>query len=304
MPDQTGGHGRVSPVSYGCFGTIATDKPPHCIGVFVPFSDIGLALILPQHLSLPHAALLMIIALIAGIGITAIGPGGVLLTIALFAMTDLGPAEVAGTAIITHIGTGIAGTLAYVRSGQLRQVQTRSLAKMLAISAIVGTPLGVFINAQVSTRQFGLLLAVFVMTIGATVLIREFHGIPVSGNHVHGAPGRVGQSVVGTGVATISGMFGLGGPMIAVPVLVITGVPMLSALAAAQAQSVIVSITGTVVYLGQGAIDWPLAIMTGIPELIGVWLGWKIAHALPRRLLTVVLGVSLTVLGPVVALNR
>ena len=268
------------------------------------FSDIGLALILPQHLSLPHAGLLMIIALIAGIGITAIGPGGVLLTIALFAITDLSPAEIAGTAIITHIGTGIAGSLAFVRSGQLRQVNTRKMASTLAISAVIGTPLGVFINSQVSIRQFGLLLAVFVMTIGATVLIREFREIPDNGHRAHDTPSGAVQSVIGTGVATISGMFGLGGPMIAVPVLVIAGVPMLSALAAAQAQSVIVSITGTVVYLSQGAIDWPLAIMTGIPELIGVWLGWKIAHALPRRLLTVVLGVSLTVLGPVVALQR
>jgi uncharacterized membrane protein YfcA len=233
----------------------------------------------------------MLIALIAGIGITAIGPGGVLLTIALFAITDLSPAEVAGTAIITHIGTGIAGTLAFVRSGQLRQPQTRNLAKILAISAVVGTPLGVFINSQVSTRQFGVLLAVFVMAIGATVLIREFRGLPASGTGTHIPPGKGMQSAIGSTVATISGMFGLGGPMIAVPVLVITGVPMLGALAAAQAQSVIVSITGTVVYLSQGAIDWPLAILTGIPELIGVWLGWKIAHAVPRRL-------------PVVALQR
>lgn len=270
----------------------------------MPFSDIGLALILPQHLSLPHLGFLIIIALIAGIGITAIGPGGVLLTIALFAITDLSPAEVAGTAIVTHIGTGIAGTLAFVRSGQLRQLSTRRLAGVLAVSAVIGTPLGVFINSQVSTRQFGVLLAVFVMVIGGTVLIREFRGGAAGSSSDHDTPCRIAQSAIGTLVAAISGMFGLGGPMIAVPVLVITGVPMLTALAAAQAQSVIVSVTGAIVYLSQGSIDWPLAIITGIPELFGVWLGWKIAHSLPRRLLTVVLGASLLVLGPVVALQR
>ena len=54
--------------------------------------------------SIPPASmvLLILVALVGGIGITVIGPGGVLVAIGLFAFTDLSPAEVAETAIVTH----------------------------------------------------------------------------------------------------------------------------------------------------------------------------------------------------------
>src|SRR5699024_6502221 len=93
----------------------------------------------------------------------------------------------------------------------------------------------------------------------------------------------VPQSLIGGGVAAMSGVFGIGGPMLSVPILVIAGYPMLASLGAAQAQSIVVAGTGAATYLAQGAISWPLAVLTGVPEMIGVWLGWKIAHAVPVR---------------------
>ena len=60
--------------------------------------------------------LLGLLGFAGGVGITAIGPGGVLPTIGLFTLTDLAPAEVAGTAILTHVATGLLGTAAYARS--------------------------------------------------------------------------------------------------------------------------------------------------------------------------------------------
>jgi uncharacterized membrane protein YfcA len=117
--------------------------------------------------------IILLVSLLGSIGITAIGPGGVLVTIALFTFTDLSPAEIAGTAIVTHIGTGIAGSLAYLRSGQLREPRTRRLSAVMAIVAIIGTPLGVLVNARVSSQQFGVLLAVFVMLVRASVLAQE-----------------------------------------------------------------------------------------------------------------------------------
>jgi hypothetical protein len=79
---------------------------------------------MPPQLSDATLAALALCGLIAGIGITAVGPGGVLVTIGLFALTGLSPAEVAGTAIVTHVATGAAGTAAYVRSGRLREAST------------------------------------------------------------------------------------------------------------------------------------------------------------------------------------
>lgn len=257
-----------------------------------------------NDLPIATAILLAVISLVGGIGITAIGPGGVLVTIALFLLTDLSPAEVAGTAIMTHIGTGVLGSLVYVRSGQLREPHTRQLAVVLSLAAIVATPVGVLLNTRISGEVFGLLLAALVITVGASVFHRERQRRP--GDHEAGGRfrGWRSQAAVGAGVALVSGLFGLGGPMIAVPVMVLLGVPMLQALGSAQAQSIVLASVGTVVYLAHDAIVWPLVVLTGVPELVGVWIGWKVAHALPRRPLTYTLAVSLVVLGPVIAIMK
>jgi uncharacterized protein len=251
-------------------------------------------------LGLPILGGLALLGLVAGVGITAIGPGGVLATIGLFALTSLSPAQVAGTAIVTHIATGALGTAAYTRSGQLREPATRRTALILAVSALVGAPVGVVINGAVSDRVFGILLGVFVALVAALVLYRDRRTDPAPPVRHPAVPGI---AAVGVGVAVASGIVGVGGPLLAVPLLVVLGMPVLSALAAAQVQSVVIATVGTAGYLAAGAIDWPLAALVGIPELAGVLLGWVLARALPTRTLTYVLIASLFGLAPYLALH-
>ncbi|HEY2671836.1 MAG TPA: sulfite exporter TauE/SafE family protein [Rugosimonospora sp.] len=248
-------------------------------------------------------ALLALIGLAGGVGITAVGPGGVLPTIGMFLLTGLPPVGVAGTAIVTHVATGALGTAAYARSGQLRQPETRRVAAILAAAAVVGTPLGVLCNTAVSGRGFGLLLAVAVAVTGVLVWVRERR---VAGRVIEDPPARLSPSVVGAVGLVVSvgaGLFGLGGPMLSVPLLVICGLPVLPALAAAQAQSVVIAGIGTVGYLLHGAIDWPLAAVVGVPELAGVLIGWRIAHAVPARQLKYTLAAILVALAPYLALH-
>jgi uncharacterized membrane protein YfcA len=256
------------------------------------------------HLPSITIVILLLVSLLGGIGITAIGPGGVLATIALFTFTDLSPAEIAGPAIVTHIGTGIAGSLAYLLSRQLRQPRTRRLSAVMAIVAIIGTALGALVNARVSSQQFGVLLAVFVMLVGASVLVQERQRARRPAGAGAAFRGTESQIGLGGAASVVNGMFGLGGPMISVPLMVQLGFPMLSALAAAQTQSIVVTSVGMASYVAQGAVSWPLVVLTGVPQLIWVWLGWKVAHAQSTRPLKITLALTLIVLGPVMALNR
>lgn len=241
--------------------------------------------------------ILAAIGFAGGIGITAVGPGGVLPTIGLFALTDLTPAEVAGTSIVTHIATGALATAAYARSGQLRDPETRRTAWLLAGTALVGTPLGALINARVSERAFGVVLGVIVAVVAALVWYRERrHG---SATLAH--PPTSVVVLLGMVVAILAGIVGIGGPMLTVPLLVVLGVPLLESLAAAQAQSIVIASTGTVAYVASDSINWALAALIGIPELAGVLLGWKLAHSLPTRSLKVALVVTLIALAPYLA---
>jgi hypothetical protein len=250
-------------------------------------------------LSIPLLALLGLFGLVGGIGITAIGPGGVLPTIGLFALTGLSPAEVAGTAIVTHIATGALGTAAYTRSGQLREPDTRRTALLLAGTAVVGTPAGVLINSVVSKRAFGLVLGIFVALVAGLVWYRERHRPAATRAH----PSARLVVPLGLAVAVASGIVGIGGPMLTVPLLVAVGVPVLESLAAAQLQSIVIAGVGTLGYVLSGAINWPLAALVGIPELAGVLLGWKIAQALPTRSLKYALIITLLALAPYLALH-
>jgi uncharacterized membrane protein YfcA len=249
--------------------------------------------------------LLALFGLLGGIGITAVGPGGVLPTIGMFLLTGLTPSGVAGTAIATHIATGAVGTAAYTRSGQLREAGTRRLALVLSVAAAAGAPLGVLVNTRVDGEDFAVLLAAAVAATGVLVWVRERRAAASDAVHEE-RPVRLSPltaGAVGLGVAVAAGLFGLGGPMLSVPLLVLCGVPLLPALAAAQAQSVVIAGVGTVGYAVHGSIDWPLAVLVGLPELAGVVIGWKIARTVPVRKLKFALAATLLALAPYLALH-
>lgn len=247
---------------------------------------------------------LVLLAVAAGIGITAVGPGGVLITAGLFALTPLDPAQVAGTALVTNVATGVLGTAVYWRSGQLREPPARRTAVLLCGGAVAGTPVGVLLNGLVTGRVFGVLLGALVAATAVLVLARRpgARGPGADGSG-EGGPGWRATAVVGAVVAAAGAMFGVGGPMLCVPLLMALGVPVLSALAAAQAQSVVIAGAGTVGYVAAGAVDWPLAALVGVPELAGVLAGWVIARAVPAAALRGALVVSLLALAPYVALR-
>ncbi|NEB74440.1 sulfite exporter TauE/SafE family protein [Streptomyces sp. SID14478] len=247
-----------------------------------------------------HLVVLAAAGLLGGIGITALGPGGVLPTIGLFLFSGLTPAGVAGTALVTHVATGLLGTAAYARSGHLRAPGTRRCAATLAVVALAGTPLGVLLNTRVAAGGFGVLLACAVAAAGILVWVRDARTKGGDESATDRVP-TTRVAAVGLVVSVAAGLFGLGGPMLSVPLLVVCGMPVLAALAAAQAQSVVIASVGTVAYVAHGSVDWTLAAVVGVPELAGVLIGWRIARALPAQRLKYALVVCLLALAPYLA---
>lgn len=241
---------------------------------------------------------LVLVALVGGSGISMVGPGGIFLTVALFLLLPLSSAEVAGTASAMFVGTGILGWVVYLRSGELRDPSDRRLAAILCVGSIVGAVVGAWVNVSISRVVYGVLLGGFVVVIGGVIIYREVNSIePRYVCNTESVGGIVIIGVVGLGIGVVSGTLGVGGPVLAVPVLVVLGVPMLSAVAVAQVQSVWIAGAATVGYLLHGAVVWWLVGVLSVPLLLGVYVGWRVAHRVSARRLKFVLGLVLLVVG-------
>jgi len=243
------------------------------------------------------------VALIAGIGITTVGPGGVFVTAALHGLTDLSSASVAGTASATFVATGLVGSGAYARSGELSSRLAREAAVVLSGTGTVGALLGARLNVLTGDELFGDLLSAFLIGTAGLIAYREWVGIE-SGGLLGGSSfsRRVLLAGAGGAVGVAGGLLGVGGPVVAVPALVGLGMPMLRALAVAQVQSVFLSLFATVGYGIVGAVDLTLALLVGLPQLAGVLLGWRLAHRVPARKLRIALAGALVVVGAMTAL--
>ncbi|HEU4975163.1 MAG TPA: sulfite exporter TauE/SafE family protein [Baekduia sp.] len=244
---------------------------------------------------------LALCGLVGGVGITALGPGGVLVTIGLYALSGLRPEAVAGTAIATHVGTGALGTATYLRSGHLAGPSTRRTAGILVTAALIGTPVGVWINSCVSHDGFGALLGGCVVVAGVLVLWRDRRESRPPAATMRGDVPVI--AAVGAAVAAAGGLFGIGGPLLAVPLLVVLDMPILAALGAAQAQSIVIAGVGTITYVAQGAISWPLLLVVGVPELAGVVIGARVARAAPTHRLRLALVAALLACGVVLVVQ-
>ena len=245
---------------------------------------------------------LIVIAFLSGIGITTIGPGGIFVTIALFTLTPLTSAEVAGTAHLTFVATGILGSAAYLQSGEFSTGRARGLVLLLSGGSVLGAIGGAVINQFVARDTFGLLLGLVAVIVGVTILYRERRGVlAVYELDLGIRRDRVTLTVVGVGLGVVSGLLGIGGPVLAVPVLVLLGTPMLTAVAVAQVQSIFIAAFASGSYLYYDAVSFGFAILVGGPLLVGVVIGWKVAHLVDPTRLTLLLGAVLVAVGPYLA---
>jgi uncharacterized membrane protein YfcA len=247
----------------------------------------------------PEMAILMfVIALVGGFCITTIGPGGIFVTIALFALLPLDPSTVAGTASATFIATGIVGSLGYLRSGQLGSKEAMKGAFVLSISSVIGAFAGSQINTLLDAATFAVLLGLFVFFTGLLILYRQKNKLaPEKKLQMDTLKGIIYMGGVGIAVGLPGGLLGVGGPVLAVPILVVLGVPMLLSVALAQVQSIFISGMATAGYMIHDAVDWWLALFLVVPLLIGTVAGWMAAQKIRAERLQIFLAIVLVILG-------
>lgn len=212
------------------------------------------------------------------------------------------PGRSRGTVQVVFIATGLVGTLSYLYSGELREHANWRLTTVLSGASIVGALAGAFANPYVSRTLFGYLLGGLAIAAGGLIIYREHHGL-TSLLSIDVSTRRGGLQLAGLGVVlgALSGLLGVGGPVVAVPTLVLVGVPMLHAVAVAQVQSVFIAGFASVGYLLQGTVSYSLVGVVGVPLVVGVLLGWQVARRVEPARLKGTLGGVLLIVGPYLA---
>ena len=104
------------------------------------------------------------------------------------------------------------------------------------------------------------------------------------------------------GIGIVSGlfaaMFGIGGGVVIVPLLMLlTRMPPRIAAATSRATLLLTSMIGTARYAGSDHIDWIAAVVIGAPAVIGVLIGIQFQRRLPADWLVIGFGVLIIAIG-------
>lgn len=223
---------------------------------------------------------LLPVALLVGALIGAVGVGGVLLIPAIHALTGLSLQESMATALFSFVFTGIAGTALFQRRGSIDWAVTVPLCIGGALAAFPGALAGARLNGQ----QLAALLAALI--VGAGVYTLRAGTAPRS-QPFPDRPGARRLALLGIGAATGfgSGLTGVGGPALSVPMMMLAGFPPLATIGASQVVQILASVSGSGGNLLNGSIDFRLGALLSVIEVAGVWIGVKVAHAVDQRTL-------------------
>lgn len=234
----------------------------------------------------------MLVALVVGLLIGAIGIGGILLIPAVNLLAGLTIHASMATALFTFIFTGIFGTFLFNRRGSIDW----SITVPLCLGAAVFGFFGALVNSRMDGRALTLILSVLIIGAGVnSVFKRSSEGLPAFHQSIRKQ--QILLFVIGGISGFGSGLTGVGGPALSVPIMLLFGFNPLTAIGASQVIQILAAASGTIGNLQYGSIDFQLASALTIFALVGVQLGVVIVHALNANSLRLTVGIFCLIVG-------
>lgn len=224
--------------------------------------------------------------------------GGIIMVPLLMLWAQFDQRRASATSLLAIVPTSIVGALTY---GVNHQVDF-AVAGFVALGAIVGAPLG--------SRLLRVLpVAVIHWTFIAMMLIEAARLLFVVENTGGTFTMSVGTAIALIGLGLVmgvaSGMLGIGGGVIAVPVFMsFFGLSALLAKGTSLLAMVPTSIAGTIPNLRAGLVVFKEGVIVGLAAVTASFGGVALAFVLPERLSTQLFGVLLLVVAMQSAYRR
>ena len=237
-------------------------------------------------------AWLLLSAFAVGTLIGAVGIGGILLIPALTAFAGLSIHAAMATALFTFAFTGIAGTIMFQRRGSIDWRITRPVL----FGAVFFSFVGAWVNSLTGAGALSVLLAAIIIFAGVYTLA-AWRGMPAPAFDGRWPAQRMLLLATGAAVGFGSGLTGVGGPVLSVPLMVLCGFPALAAIGTSQVIQIVAAVSGTLGNLRYGHIDFGIAATVTLVEILGVLLGARIAHAVNAAVLRKAVAAICIVIG-------
>jgi uncharacterized membrane protein YfcA len=213
------------------------------------------------------------VAALVGMLIGTVGVGGVLMVAYLALFAGLSIHEAAATSLFSFLFTGILGTILYQRRGT---IDWRVCLPVCAAALVFGF-CGAAVAALIDPRPLAFIIAAIIIAAGVYIFVPQRLAARTRDGRSPGE--RWLLASIGAASGFGSGLSGAGGPVFAVPLMMILRYVPLTAVATSQVLQIFAAASGSAENLRHGFIDWRAATVITAFELAGVALGVRVAHA-------------------------
>ncbi len=233
--------------------------------------------------------LILFIGLVVGALGSMLGIGGGVLLIPLLTILVGVPIKTAiGASIVSVIATSSAAGAVYVGKGLSHTRLSMVLEIATTLGALAGGITAVLISGRMLEGLFGLVLLYVIYSMSrlpkeegivtSTGLLDTTFTDPLTGAEVtYGVRNlRVGMGASFI-AGNISGLLGIGGGIIKVPIMaLVMGMPLKAAIATSNFMIGVTAATSAIIYYGRGFIDPQIAIPTALGILVGAQVGSRV----------------------------
>jgi len=238
-------------------------------------------------------------------GLLGVG-GGIVVVPALavvFGAQNVAPRYVMPLALGTSLATIVFTSLSSLRAHHVRSAVDWSIVRRLTPGLVSGALIGASLATRLSSDVLIVVFAVFLWSVATHLLL----GTPPPRGGV--SPGWLGWSVVGAAIGGVSGVVGIGGGTLSVPLLTWCRVRLHEAIGTAAAAGFPIALAGALGYLAYGsALDdlprysagfvyLPAVLGVALASVVTAPLGARLAHRLPAGRLQKVFALFLYVVG-------
>ncbi len=199
------------------------------------------------------------------------------------------PAQAAGTSLLLVLANTAASTVGYLRN----RVVDLGLAVPFTIGAVPGSIIGVLAVKRASPAGFDIAYGILLVVLAVLVIRRRSVVSRPAGERTFAHDPRIGV-IAGFGIGFFSSLFGIGGGVVLIPLLLVAA-RMPPHIVTATSAFVITTTApvGVVTHALGGDVDWVFALPLVLGGLVGGTLGPPIAKRVSSPMLITLLATAL-----------